>query len=47
MFADWYAQGRLELDALQTDTITLQQVPELFDARRPSGGIRTVVTMGS
>ena len=46
MFADWYAEGRLELDALHTDTISLHQVPELFDADRPSGGIRTVVTMG-
>lgn len=46
LFADWYADGRLRLDELHTETVDLADVPELF--RRPARpGVRTVVAMAA
>ncbi|MEJ0011048.1 MAG: alcohol dehydrogenase catalytic domain-containing protein [Bauldia sp.] len=42
LFADWYADGRLQLDPLHTATISLAEMPDHFSASRHSG-IRTVV----
>ncbi len=44
-FADWYADGRLLIDELQTSTVTLNELPAIFADGGPRGGIRTVVTM--
>jgi S-(hydroxymethyl)glutathione dehydrogenase / alcohol dehydrogenase len=45
MFADWYMSERLQLAALHTETISLDQVPALFEGTRPRVGVRTVVSM--
>lgn len=42
LFADWYVDGRLQLDALHTMTIKIADVPGLFSSEQQTG-IRTVV----
>lgn len=44
MLADWYADGRLELGALHTNTIGLNDLPALFEPGYRQTGIRTVVS---
>ncbi|MCX5515414.1 alcohol dehydrogenase [Kaistia algarum] len=44
MLADWYADGRLELDALHTSTIGINDLPALFEPGYRQTGIRTVVS---
>ncbi len=44
LFADWYLQGRLELDPFVSRTIALAEVPELFTEQSGSG-VRTVVDL--
>jgi len=41
--ADLYAQGKLDLDALLTDTYPLSELDEAFEALHESQGIRNVV----
>jgi S-(hydroxymethyl)glutathione dehydrogenase/alcohol dehydrogenase len=45
LFAQWYLDGRLEIDALLGDRITLAQVPDCFAANAGATrrGIRTIV----
>jgi len=43
LFADWYVDGRLELDALHTATISLADVPKVFAGEGPPSAVRTVV----
>ncbi|WP_436348282.1 alcohol dehydrogenase catalytic domain-containing protein [Natronorubrum sp. FCH18a] len=43
--ANLYAEGRLDLDALLTDTYPLPELDEAFDALRDGDGIRNVVRM--
>jgi len=43
LFADWYMDGRLLLDQLAVDPIRLEDVPDLFSRRRPSGAARPLV----
>lgn len=45
LFAEWYHDGRLELDALHTQTIALADVPALFEPGYRTRGIRTVVSL--
>jgi len=45
LFAEWYHDGRLELDALHSETIGLSDVPALFDPAHRPKGIRTVVSL--
>ncbi|MBB3929819.1 S-(hydroxymethyl)glutathione dehydrogenase/alcohol dehydrogenase [Kaistia hirudinis] len=45
LLADWYADGRLELDALHTDTIELKDLPAMFEPGYRPHGIRTVVSL--
>jgi len=45
LLADWYKDGRLELDALHTDTIGLADLPALFEPGYRQKGIRTVVSL--
>lgn len=45
LLADWYADGRLELDALHTATIGLEELPALFEPGYRQTGIRTVVSL--
>jgi Zn-dependent alcohol dehydrogenase len=47
LFADWYADGRLELDALHTETITLADVPARFNRPQNAGAVRTVVSLAA
>jgi S-(hydroxymethyl)glutathione dehydrogenase / alcohol dehydrogenase len=42
LFADWYMDGRLQLDALHTETVLLEDVPAFFDGSRRAD-IRAVV----
>lgn len=42
LFADWYAQGRLQIDPLHTATVNLAELPRLF-SETGHDGIRTVV----
>lgn len=44
LFADWYLQGRLLLDPFVSQTVSLADVPDLFEEGAGSG-VRTVVTM--
>lgn len=43
LFADWYVDGRLELDALHTATVELGDVPRIFAGEGPPSAVRTVV----
>jgi S-(hydroxymethyl)glutathione dehydrogenase/alcohol dehydrogenase len=47
MFADWYIDGRLQLDLIGTRTIGLVEVPELFAPNYEHRGLRAVVVMES
>ena len=47
MFADWYIDGRLQLDLIGTRTIDLVEVPELFAPNYEHRGLRAVVVMES
>ena len=40
---DWYASGRIDLDAMVTDRIPLEGVNEAFAAMGRGEGIRTVI----
>jgi len=42
LFADWYAQGLLQIDPLHTATISFAELPRLF-TKTEQEGIRTVV----
>jgi S-(hydroxymethyl)glutathione dehydrogenase/alcohol dehydrogenase len=44
LFADWYMDGRLLLDELHSQTVSLPQVPDLFAHPEALRGIRTVVS---
>ena len=41
---DWYMAGRLEIDALVTDTLPLERINDAFDLMHEGKAIRTVVT---
>ena len=43
LFADWYMEGKLQLDALHTRSVRLEDVPDLFVNRDKLSGIRTVI----
>jgi S-(hydroxymethyl)glutathione dehydrogenase/alcohol dehydrogenase len=43
LFADWYMQGKLKLDALHTRSVRLADVPELFADPTRLQGIRTII----
>ena len=45
LFADWYADGRLVVDALHTRTVDLLDLPQLFADTAPDDGVRTVVDL--
>jgi S-(hydroxymethyl)glutathione dehydrogenase/alcohol dehydrogenase len=47
LFADWYMDGRLMLDEMHTHTVSLDNVPGVFDDVNTHGpsGIRTVIRM--
>jgi S-(hydroxymethyl)glutathione dehydrogenase/alcohol dehydrogenase len=45
LFADWYMQGRLQLDELHTHTLALEEVPAFFADPARYGGIRSVVSL--
>lgn len=45
LFADWYMQGRLYLDALHTQTLALEDVPAFFADPARRSGIRSVVRL--
>ena len=47
MFADWYVDGRLNLDLIGTHTVALVDVPELFEPNYEHRGLRPVVAMES
>jgi S-(hydroxymethyl)glutathione dehydrogenase / alcohol dehydrogenase len=47
MFADWYMDGRLQLDLLGTHAVPLMDVPKLFAPNYDHGGLRAIVAMGS
>lgn len=44
LFADWYMDGRLQLDDLHTHTVRLDDVPAILAEPQQHGGIRTVIT---
>lgn len=44
LFADWYLSGQLNIDALLTGTIHLDELPRFFAREGPSEAIRTIVT---
>jgi S-(hydroxymethyl)glutathione dehydrogenase/alcohol dehydrogenase len=46
IFADWYIEGRLRLDELQTGSVTLEEVPDFFAHYGGQDGIRTIVEFG-
>jgi S-(hydroxymethyl)glutathione dehydrogenase / alcohol dehydrogenase len=43
LFADWYMDGRLTLDALDLEAVRLEDVPAIFAGRRPAQATRTVI----
>lgn len=43
LFVDWYLGGQLKMDELHTATITLDALPQMFDAEAVPHGIRTIV----
>jgi Zn-dependent alcohol dehydrogenase len=45
MFADWYIDGRLQLDLIGTHTVQLVDVPKLFEPNYEHRGLRAIVTM--
>ncbi len=45
-FSDWYRAGALDLDALVTRTITLEDVPEAFAAMERGEVLRSVIRLG-
>ena len=47
MFADWYVDGRLQLDLIGTHTVQLEDVPKLFEPNYEHRGLRAIVAMGS
>jgi Zn-dependent alcohol dehydrogenase len=47
MFADWYIDGRLQLDLIATHTVALVEVPKLFQPNYEHRGLRAIVAMGS
>jgi S-(hydroxymethyl)glutathione dehydrogenase / alcohol dehydrogenase len=42
-FADWYMDGSLQLDQLETATVRLEDVPQIFANPEPQHGIRTII----
>jgi S-(hydroxymethyl)glutathione dehydrogenase/alcohol dehydrogenase len=47
LFADWYMEGQLRLDELLSETISLEQVPALFEGAPLPDAIRSVVLFKS
>jgi S-(hydroxymethyl)glutathione dehydrogenase / alcohol dehydrogenase len=47
MFADWYIDGRLQLDLIGTRTVPLAEVPKLFEPNYDHAGLRAIVAMES
>jgi S-(hydroxymethyl)glutathione dehydrogenase/alcohol dehydrogenase len=43
MFADWYANGTLMLDEMQTTSVALEDVPEVFATLQRNRGIRPMI----
>lgn len=43
LFAEWYMEGKLQLDVLHTRSVRLEDVPDLFVNREKMRGIRTVI----
>ncbi|MBP7690640.1 MAG: alcohol dehydrogenase catalytic domain-containing protein [Anaerolineales bacterium] len=43
LFADWHLSGRLKLNEIPTEAVRLDEVPGLFDGRRPARALRPVV----
>lgn len=43
LFADWHMAGRLKLDEIPTEAVRLEDLPALFDGRRPARALRPVV----
>jgi S-(hydroxymethyl)glutathione dehydrogenase/alcohol dehydrogenase len=47
MFADWYIDGRLQLDLIGTHTVPLVDVAKLFEPNYEHRGLRAIVAMES
>ncbi|HLY62665.1 MAG TPA: zinc-binding dehydrogenase [Terriglobia bacterium] len=42
-FANWYMDGALQLDQLETASVRLEDVPKIFAHPEPNHGIRTII----
>jgi Zn-dependent alcohol dehydrogenase len=47
MFADWYIDGRLQLDLIGTYTVPLVDLAKLFEPNYEHRGLRAIVAMES
>jgi S-(hydroxymethyl)glutathione dehydrogenase/alcohol dehydrogenase len=47
MLLDLYRKGRLDLDALVSQTLPLARINEAFDSMRTGEHLRTVIAMDS
>ena len=45
LLADWYAQGRLDLDRVVTKVITLEEAEEAFHAMERGETLRSVIRL--